>query len=57
MWVLCSGDVVDGFDFIGPFATKTEAEDYGNDLDHRDWMVARLIPPLANVQLFPVVGE
>lgn len=46
MWIICSGDVVEGFDFIGPFKTQDEATQYAITLDHRDYRYAKLMAPL-----------
>lgn len=46
-WIVAYGNVVDGFEFEGPFETETAALDHGknNSDDYATWAVARLLEP------------
>src|SRR5215467_3765146 len=45
--VLICGSPVDGFQIVGLFADKGDAESYAEDHSLKDWWVARLLSPEA----------
>jgi hypothetical protein len=47
MTVLICGSPMDGFQVVGLFADRGEAESYAEDHSLKDWWVARLISPEA----------
>lgn len=49
--VLITGNVVDGMEFIGPFADGNDAGDYAenaNEIDSHEWLSATLYKPGAD---------
>lgn len=47
-WIIISGNVGDGLDFIGPFDTAEEANEYtfnDRDLEHENFVIAPLHLP------------
>jgi hypothetical protein len=46
-WIVVWGDVVDGFEFVGPFDTEDDAEEYAEtyNLGHYPKIVAELGAP------------
>jgi hypothetical protein len=47
MTVLICGSPAEGFQIVGLFADKGDAESYAEDHSLKDWWVARLISPKA----------
>jgi hypothetical protein len=47
MTVLICGSPADGFQIVGLFADRRDAESYAEDHSLKDWWVARLISPEA----------
>ena len=47
MTVLICGSPADGFQIVGPFADRDDAESYAEDHSFKDWWVARIISPEA----------
>jgi len=47
MTVLICGSPADGFQIVGLFADRGDAESYAEDHSLKDWWVARLISPEA----------
>ena len=47
MFAIATGNVVDGFKFIGPFANAKEANQYGDNanIDSDGWWVFKMEPP------------
>jgi len=44
--MIISGNPIDGFQHVGPFATAEDAARFGNTLDSdSDWWIAPLYPP------------
>jgi hypothetical protein len=51
---IVSGNPIDGFQFVGPFATSEDAVEFGNTLDRdTDWWIAPLYPPVSSAAGLP----
>ncbi len=47
-YIVCYGNPIDGFDFVGPFESAEEAVEYGNsERFSTNWWVAKLYEPAA----------
>ena len=45
-YVICIGNIADGFEFIGPFVYYENAFYYAEDqLAHKDWFICKLTNP------------
>jgi hypothetical protein len=47
-FILITGNPVQGFQYLGPFDTHTDAENAGDHLTGGDWWVATLNPDIAH---------
>lgn len=45
MFIVISGNPVDGFVFIGPFQNEDQAAEYGDRIDDGDWWIGKIDQP------------
>jgi len=52
-YLLIAGDPVNGFQYVGPFATPSEAHDKGEQLGFEEYWIARLDAPNPEEEVAP----
>lgn len=45
IWLLITGNPVDGFTYYGPFSDHDEASSLADRCDHSDWWICELVRP------------